>query len=334
MRALLIAISVAMLSAGCAAPSESKVVSNLELLPGTSTTVSATPAPPTTLSAQRLECERDNLSAASFEPPASTAVAPGTHMADLVKAGRIRVGVDENTLGFSSRDAATGTIEGFEVELAHEIAKRMFGASYHRGVVVTVPLVTAEKTSFVADGKVDLTISAVSMSCRRWDQVAFSAEYFTAQQEFLVRSDSPIRDAADLAGATVCVTEGSSSAGIIQTELPDVELRQVGARTDCLVALQYGEVDAYFGHDSFQLGMIDQDPTVEMRRGILPPDVTVSHYGIAVHKDHEEFAAYINAVLAEVVADGTWQSLSETWLTPLGIEPVAPMPNYARGRTS
>lgn len=313
-------------------PEPSGAIASLDELPSATTTTEAASAPSTTVSERQRACEDAELATASFAPADPSQVPEGSFMAHLREAGRLRVGVDENTPGFSARNPQTGEIEGLEVELAHEIAKRLFGVSYRREQVVLVPLVTSEKVRFVEDQQVDLTISAISMSCGRWEDVDFSAEYYTAHQEFLVRSDSDIWTSDDLGGRTVCVTRGSSSVGILRERAPGALRHEVGARTDCLVALQNGEVDAYFGHDSFLYGMLSQDPTVEVRTSILDPELTVSHYGIALNREHPELTRFVNGVLAEVVADGTWQRLTEEWLGPLEIPRASvPAPDYRRG---
>jgi polar amino acid transport system substrate-binding protein len=334
LRLALLGIAWLLAASACSwTPSSSDAIKGLDELPDAATPTIAPGPSDAPESARQRDCEDRSLQTASYAPANASEVPPGSFMEQLRERGAMRVGVDENTPGFSARDRDTGSIEGFEVALAHEIARYVFGDAYTDDSVVTVPLVPKEKVDFVNQERVDLTISAVSMSCDRWEDVDFSAEYFTAHQEFLVRSDSDIYDLADLDGRTICVTGTRSTSSIILTaRVPAAEQYPVDARIDCLVALQDGVVDAYFGHDSFLYGMTKQDPTVEIRKGILDSDATVSHYGIAINRAHPEFTRFVNGVLEAIVANGTWRQLADEHLAPIGINGVTPpTPDYRRG---
>jgi polar amino acid transport system substrate-binding protein len=322
----LVAMSACSTGAG-----RSDALRSLDELPEPVTTIPPTTAADASASASpsRQQCEAERLATKSYAPdplPPVGEMPPGTYMRQIAERGRLRVGVDENTLGLSSRSSTSGRIEGFEVDLATEIAKRIFGDV---PIVETIPVVTVDKTDVVAEGDVDLSVNAISMSCGRWEKVAFSTEYYTAEQQLLVRTDSDIDSVDDLSGRTVCVTSGSSSFTIMRERVPQAKLLLVRARTECLLALQEGEAEAYFGHDSFLYGMKRQDPTVEVRSGIVPGD-TRSHYGIAISRKHPEFVRFVNAALQELRDDGTWATLHDRLQAELPGLPDAepPQPEY------
>ena len=75
----------------------------------------------TTISASQATCEERGWKTASYRPtplPQPGEMPEGSYMREIQEDGRLVVGVDENTLGFASRNTDTGEIEGFEVELA------------------------------------------------------------------------------------------------------------------------------------------------------------------------------------------------------------------------
>jgi polar amino acid transport system substrate-binding protein len=271
-----------------------------------------TTAPPATTARANHSCD----ATASYPPLAPLPSTAQTQtadavMRDLVDRGKLVVAVDENTQGLASRDPDTGELVGLEIELAKLIAQRIFGGELGDHVQFKT-VTTKEKIEFPKEGKVDLSISAISVTCERWNDVAFSSEYFHALHAFLVRDDSTIREPGDVAGTRVCMTKGSTSVGILdglnksfrRANRPVARPVLVDARTDCLVDLQEGTVDAYLGHDTFLVGMVDQDPNLRIVK-----ERHDQHYGIAIGKDHTYFVQYVNGVLEELRENGALRDL-------------------------
>jgi polar amino acid transport system substrate-binding protein len=288
----------------------------------TTTTTARSPAP---------ACGDPRASYPAFAPlPGTEALAADPAMGPIIKRGRLVVAVDENTEGLASRNS-DGQLVGLEIDVARAIAASIFGdGSDARLQLRTVT--TKQKVDYPAHGDADLAISAISMTCDRWDKVAFSSEYFTAQHEFLVRKDSPVRAAADVAGRRVCMTKGSTSIDALKGMRlqPPAVPRLVDARTDCLVALQEGEVDAYFGHDTFLVGMVAQDPGLR-----IVPQGDLAHYGIAAGPENVTLVRYVNGVLDRLREDGTLARLYEWWLGRLYLGagerlPAVPVPITSR----
>ena len=78
--------------------------------------------------------------------------------------------------------------------------------------------------------------------------------------------------------------------------------------TDCLVMLQQGQVDAISTDDAVLAGLAAQDPNVE----VVGDSIAVEPYGIGIKKENEDLVRFVNGVLDEMRADGTWNGLYDT----------------------
>ncbi|MEU2558698.1 glutamate ABC transporter substrate-binding protein [Streptomyces longispororuber] len=247
------------------------------------------------------------------------------------KVSKLVVGVDQNSYRWGYRDPnkereqhkERGQLEGFDIDLAREIAERLLG---DRNAVVFRAIPTSQRISAIQNGQVDMVVRTMTINCERVDQVAFSTAYFETGQQILAPKSSDITGYdASLRGKRVCSAEGSIALEALEKEDFGADIRTtVPNQLDCLVRLQLGEVDAVLTDGALAAGQAAQDPTVELKG----KPFTREYYGVAMMKGADDLVRRVNDVLEDYREDG-WKQSYDRWLAAgLGSEARPPKPKY------
>lgn len=259
---------------------------------------------------------------------------------DAIKAkDKLVVGVDQNGYRWGYRDPNNkgAELEGFDIDLAHRIAGDILGDPKK---VQFKAIPTNQRTQAIQDGRVDMVVRTMTITCKRVGEVAFSAPYFKTGQQLLAPKSSKITGYdGTLARQRICTAEGSTA----YTKLDDDKKRHklvasadidhtVPNQLDCLVRLQLGEVDAVVTDGALAASQAAQDPTVELKGDPF----TTEYYGVAMKRDADDLVRRVNQILVDYrkdTADG-WQASYEKWLSAtLGEDATKsepPPPQYLR----
>ena len=245
----------------------------------------------------------------------------GSTMARIVARGRLIAGGNQNAYRMGFRDPASGELVGFEIDLVRELARALFGDPER---VQFTALTAAERIPIVQSGEVDLVLRSMVMTCRGWQEVSFSTEYYRAYQRVLVPRGSPVREIEDLAGKKVCAAAGGTSIGNISLMNPRAIPVSAVEVIDCLVLLQQGQIDAVSTSDVLLAAMVAQDPAVVVVGRPFEPQP----YGVAMNRSAPDLVRFVNGVLERLRADGTWTGTYGRWLGILGPPPAPPQAVY------
>ena len=289
------------------------------------TPTTAAPAPPPTAGGAAPVCADPLATYAPVNPvPGPGAMPAGSTMARIAERGRLIVGVSADSLLLGARNPISGKIEGFDIDMARLVSQAIFGDPDKIELRV---ITAAERIPLLQDGSVDLVARNMTITCARWDQIAFSAEYYRAGQKLLVPRGSTATSLADLSGQRVCAPSGSTSLDKLK-DFPDVIPVSAATHTGCLVKFQQGEVDAITGDDTVLAGLAAQDPYAQ----VVGPAFTAEPYGLGMNKKNVDLVRFVNGVLAQAIADGRWATSYDRWLAgALGAAPAPPVPDYGRG---
>ncbi|WP_420113682.1 glutamate ABC transporter substrate-binding protein [Pseudactinotalea sp.] len=277
----------------------------------------------TTPPSDPVECDD---AVASYDPledlPAPGALPSGSTMAEIRERGALIVGVSADTLQLGSRNPFTGQIEGFDIDMLREVSRAIFGDPDRlRFRVIT----SGQRIEVLESGEVDLVARAFTITCERWEQISFSAEYYHAGQKVLVAEGSGAESLEDLSGQRVCAPAGTTTLTRLE-EYPEIEAVPAPTHSQCLALFQQGQVDAITGDDTILAGFAEQDPYAV----VVGEAISDEPYGIGIPAENTDMVAFVNTVLEQLVDDGTWTEIYDRWLGALGPAPEPPSPVYGR----
>ncbi|HYH27409.1 MAG TPA: amino acid ABC transporter substrate-binding protein [Actinomycetota bacterium] len=122
----------------------------------------------------------------------------------------VRCGVNETVPGFGFLNPDSGEIEGFDIEFCKAIAAAVLGdAAKHE----LVPISAEERFSALRAGNYDVLVRNTTWTSSRdgAEGVAFAHVNFYDGQGMMVAADGNFEQVADMDGANVCVTAGTTT---------------------------------------------------------------------------------------------------------------------------
>lgn len=248
---------------------------------------------------------------------ATTGPAADTSLAAIKQRGRLIAGVKYDVRIFGYLNPETNQVEGFDVDLAKAVAKRIFGDESKIEFQVAV---SANRIPYLNEGKVDVIFSTMTANEDRAKQIEFSDTYYVAGQSLLVPVNSAIASVKDLAGKTVGTASGSTSEKNIRGFAPEAKIELFSTYGEAVQAMDAGRVDAVTTDDIILLGFARDAPD---KFKVVGGQFTQEPYAAGVKKGNTELLAEVNGAIRELISSGQYATLYKKWI---GTDPTGTPP--------
>jgi len=249
---------------------------------------------------------------------------PGTTMAEIQNKGKIVVGVKFDQPGLGQKNPTTNKVEGFDVEIAKQIALGIFGGGIDdiERKIEFREATTPNREVFIENGTVDMVVATYTINDARKQRIDFAGPYYIAGQDIMVKiGNDSIKGVEDLNGTKTCSVRNSTPAANVARVAPQADLTLFDQYSDCVQALRDGRVESVTTDNSILLGFVAANPS-DFK--IVGNKFTEEPYGIGIQRGDDAFREFINGRLEAIYANGEWAKLFAATLGKLGIPTPAP----------
>ena len=283
------------------------------LLGGCGSSASETTAAATTAKAEE-------TTAAASEAAADTTAASGDVSADvqkIVDRGVLKVGCKSDVPNFSLQNTATGEYEGFEDDLAYNIAGEIFGCTPEEAKdkkLVEFQGVTAKtRGPLLENGEIDLVIATFTITDERKETYNFSTPYYTDAVGLLVNNDSGIESIEDLDGKIIGVAQSSTTKDGFKAYVEkkglnvNPEFQEFDGYPALAQALATKQIDCFSVDRAILSGYVNDS------NHILDDRFSEQEYGVASAKENTGLAELVDEKVTSMISDGSMKALQEQW---------------------
>ena len=236
---------------------------------------------------------------------------------EIIDRGVLKVGCKSDVPKFSLQNTETEEYEGFEDDLAYEIAGEIFGCTAdeakEQGLVEFQGVTAKTRGPLLENGEIDLVIATFTITEERKETYNFSTPYFTDAVGLLVNKSSGIESIEDLDGKIIGVAQSSTTKdsflAYVDENGIDVkpEFQEFDGYPALAQALATNQIDCFSVDRAILSGYVNDSNM------ILDDRFAEQDYGVASAKENEGLAKLVDDKVTAMLEDGTIDKMIEEW---------------------
>ena len=200
---------------------------------------------------------------------------------------------------FIASEGVIDTYDGIDMAIAKQIAEENGYQAKIENMEFDSLLVA------IQNGQIDAAIAGMTIKPDRLESVDFSIPYYKATQVMIVKKDSTIAKATDMADKKIVVIQGYTGESCVKDMGYKYEAFKKGS--EAILELTNGKCDVVVIDSATAKDYVGDNPDLK-----IVEDASAfegEEYAIAVKKGNTEFLDMINATLEKMLADGTVEAL-------------------------
>lgn len=220
----------------------------------------------------------------------------------------VKIGCKNDVPNFGLMNIDTREFEGFEIDVAREICKRVYGED----VEIKFQAVTAKtRGPLLETGELDMVAATFTITEDRKETYNFTQPYYTDHVKLMVQKSAGIEDFVGMDGKTIGVSQSATTKQSLQKAADEIGISlnfsEFSSYPEIKAALDSGRVDCFSVDGSILSGYLNDTLM------LLPDEFSPQEYGIAIAKRNTNLAQKADEAIAEMKESGELDKLMDKW---------------------